>query len=72
MAKMNDSNNIHNPKGPVGPHWKVYSPNGKYKIVVSGGKEYKQKTDPTMLICKGVIFCSYIDEYAFFKWIEAI
>ena len=66
------NNIVDNSKGNCGPGWRVYSSQGKYKIVVSGEKKYKQKNDPTMLICKGVKFCSYIDEYAFFKWIETI
>lgn len=70
---MNNTDNLVNTsKGSCGPGWRVWSPNGKYEIIVSGGTVYKQKVNPTTLICKSIKFCSYTDEYAFFKWIEAI
>lgn len=69
---MSNNQALNNPKGTIGPHWKVHSLNGKYINVVSGGKNYKTKIEPTTLVCKKVAFYSHIDEYAFFKWIEVI
>lgn len=68
----NLANIINSSKGICGPGWRVFSPNGKYKIIVAGDKAQREKVDTTTLLCKDVKFCSYIDEYAFFKWIESI